>query len=121
MFMCAYIEFFEGIRESKLPIIKLTKSKNGETGTASFLFIAPTIFGLKNYSFSDIINGMYLVWENKKIITNDIVILFREGQPFILKVVFIFKNSQEWFNFLNFMTCYSKETGLFFSETNSST
>ena len=33
--------------------------------------------------------------------------------------IFIFKNNQEWFDFLNFMNCYSKETGLFFTESQS--
>ena len=47
----------------------------------------------------------------------DIHIINKNGQPFLLKVIFIFKNSNEWFNFLNFMNFYSKETGLFFSET----
>jgi photosystem II protein len=117
--MCAYIEFSKGIPESKLPIIKLTKSKNGKTGTASFLFISPDILILNNSAFQDI-DRMTLAYNNsnKKIITNDVVLLFREGKPFLLKAVFIFKNSQEWFNFLNFMTCYSKENGLCFSESN---
>ena len=34
---------------------------------------------------------------------------------FLLKAIFIFKNEKEWFNFLNFMNFYSKETGLFLS------
>jgi hypothetical protein len=44
-------------------------------------------------------------------------VIFKQGQPFLMKIIFIFKNSQEWFNFLNFMNLYSKETGLFFSES----
>ena len=116
-FMNAYIEFSEGVKELELPIIKLTKSKNGKTGTACFIFINPIIFNC--YPFQSI-DGMYLIWENNKIVTNDIFILFKAGKPFLLKAIFIFKNSYEWFNFLNFMNCYSKETGLFFAETNSS-
>lgn len=115
--MNAYIEFSRGIKETELPIIKLTKSKNGKTGTATFLFIKPSVFSDNCYSFNEI-DGMYLIWENNKIVTNDIFILFKDGKPFLLKAIFIFKNSQEWFNFLNFMSCYSKETGLFFAETN---
>jgi hypothetical protein len=52
-----------------------------------------------------------------EIISKDIQVIFKQGQPFLMKIIFIFKNSQEWFNFLNFMNLYSKETGLFFSES----
>lgn len=112
----AHIEFIEGLKENNLPLIKLTKSKNGETGTATFIFIEPTI--LKFFFKSDLfINNLSLVWENQKIVTKDINIMFQNGQPFLIKGIFLFKNSKEWFNFLNFMAYYSKETGLFFSET----
>jgi|TARA_B110000037_G_C17025461_1_gene467187 photosystem II protein len=106
------------LKETTLPIVKLTKSKNGETGTATFIFIKPSIFLFKNSSINTI-TGMYLNLGNKKIVTNDLNILFKNGKPFLIKAILIFKNSQEWFHFLNFMTCYSKETGLFFSEKNS--
>ena len=65
------------------------------------------------------ITDMYLVWENKEINTNEISVIFKKGKPFLLKAIFIFKNDQEWFNFLNFMNAYSKETGLFFTESQS--
>jgi photosystem II protein len=117
--MNAYIEFSKGRKETELPIIKLTKSKNGKTGTATFLFVTPSIFLLDCFSVEKI-DGMYLIWDNNEMVTNDIFISFKTGKPFLLKAIFLFKNSQEWFNFLNFMSCYSKETGLFFAETNSS-
>lgn len=116
--MIAQIQFIQGINELTLPIIKLTKSKNGKTGTATFVFIYPDIFKQITYQTKPI-NGMYLLSDYKEIMTNDIIILFKEGKPFLIKTIFIFKNSNEWFNFLNFMSCYSKETGLFFAETNS--
>jgi photosystem II protein len=101
--------------EKTLPIVKLTKSKNGETGTATFIFIKPSIFEFQQNQGNRIL-GMFLIWGNKQIFTNDIKIIFKNGKPFLLKSILIFKNSQEWFNFLNFMTAYSKETGLLFSE-----
>ncbi len=113
----ARIEFISGFTETILPIVKLTKSKTGITGTATFIFINPLIFKSELYSFNSI-NGMFLIWDNKKIMTKDLKIVFKSGKPFLLKAIFIFKNSIEWFNFLNFMTFYSKETGLLFSEGN---
>lgn len=116
-FMKASIQFINNIKEKTLPIIKLTKSKNGKTGTATFVFIRPSIFEEAFSSFNSI-DGMVLVWDNKKILTNDITTVFKNGKPFLLKVIFIFKNSYEWFRFFEFMKLYSKETGLFFLENN---
>jgi hypothetical protein len=59
---------------------------------------------------------MSLIWDKKKISTKDIKIYFKNGKPIILKSILIFRNSKDWFNFLNFMSCYSKETGLSFTE-----
>lgn len=113
------IEFINNIDENTIPIIKLTKSKNGKTGTATFLFIKPTIFNYISLLNQDI-EKLTLILNQTKIITTDIEILFKNGTPFVIKAIFIFKNSKEWFNFLNFMNQYSKETGLSFSETKSS-
>ena len=114
--MTIEIQFIEGKKEEILPIIKLTKSKNGKTGTATFVFISPK--SLINCTTKPVL-GMILVSNNKKILTTDVTIYFREGKPFLLKAILIFKNSKEWFEFLSFMNSYSKETGLTFSEKNS--
>jgi photosystem II 13kDa protein len=106
-------------KERTLPVVKLTRSKNGKTGTATFIFFKPNLF--KSPSAIQNLNGMYLTWGTRKIITSDIQIIFQAGKPFLLKAMLIFKNSQEWFHFLNFMTCYSEETGLLFSESTSFT
>ncbi|MCR9073268.1 MAG: photosystem II reaction center protein Psb28 [Alphaproteobacteria bacterium] len=110
------IQFSKPIYEKRLPFIKLTKSKNGQTGTATFVFIHPFIFRNSLYSFTQI-NGIYLIWGKKEIISTDIEIIFRKGKPFLLKAIFIFKNSMEWFNFLSFMQFYANETGLFFKSS----
>ena len=112
------IQFVSGIEESVVPRrIRLTKSENGETGTATFIFVNPTVFSLfANLSDSLLIQGMDLMWDNKKINTSDVSVFFKEGKPIMIRSILIFKNSKEWFNFLNFMNCYSKETGLSFAE-----
>lgn len=115
------IQFICGVEEQIVPSgIRLTKSETGETGTATFIFLNPTVFSLFEESvLSEPLNiqGMELIWDNKKIKTNDVTVFFKDGKPSIIRSILIFKNSQEWFNFLNFMSCYSKETGLSFSET----
>jgi photosystem II protein len=118
--MKTYISFSQSnliLKEKTLPIVKLTRSKNGETGTATFIFINPSLFERKKCDTTSI-EGMYLHWSDKNINTQDINLFFQNGKPFLLKSVLIFKNSKEWFNFLSFMKCYSKETGVLFSEQN---
>ena len=108
------IEFIKDKKELTLPIIKLTKSLNGTTGTATFIFLKPTLFYDALFS-KDNITGMTLLWDNTQIETKDIEIFFKNGNPYLIKATLIFKNSKEWFRFLNFMTYYSKETGISFN------
>ena len=108
------IELIKDIKELTLPIIKLTKSLNGKTGTATFVFVNPSLFSQQSFSKQSIL-GMKLLWENNEIETKDIEIFFKNGNPYLLKSTLIFKNSKEWFHFLNFMTYYSKETGISFN------
>jgi photosystem II protein len=115
--MNAKIEFIEGVKEKVLPIIKLTKSRNGKTGTGTFIFINPDILKSLQNSNSTL-EGISLLWENQKMETKTIEIFFKKGKPFLIKAIFIFKNSKEWFKFLNFMNYYSKETGLLFTDKN---
>ena len=109
------IEFTEGYIEKSLPIIKLTRSRNGKTGTATFIFIQPYLFNTLYFQKVEL-KSLALIWNKEKIITQDINIFFKEGKPFLIKGIFLFKNSIEWFKFLKFMREYSKEIGLAFSE-----
>ena len=111
------IKFLSNVEEKIIPRrIHLTKSTNGETGTATFIFVYPTLFSIFEKDPFEKIQEMHLLWDNKKITTNDITVFFRDGKPTIIRAILIFKNSKEWFSFLSFMNCYSKETGLSFSE-----
>jgi photosystem II protein len=111
--MTVQIQFLEGITETTLPFINVTKSRNRQTGTATFIFIQPSILKVLNYQ-KNTIRGMYLLWGKKKTTSTDIEIIFQNGEPFIIKAVFLFKDAKDWFNFLTFMSHYSKETGLSF-------
>ena len=111
------IQFVSEIEEIVVPRhIHLTKSSNGETGTATFIFVYPIIFSFFEEHPFQKIQEMNLLWDNKRISTTDITIFFKDGKPSLIRSILIFKNSKEWFHFLNFMNCYSKETGLSFSE-----
>jgi photosystem II protein len=113
--MVAFIKFLENFYEKKTPLIQLTKSKNGQTGTATFIFLSPEIFDIFIFSEKHIENSI-LCWNKKEITSENIDVFYRNGEPYLLKTIFIFKNAKEWFNFLEFMFYYSNEKGLFFSE-----
>jgi len=103
------------IREEVLPFIHLTKSRSGQTGTVTFVFLLPSLFQ-KNENWNLIIQKMSVVWKKKVFSTEDIQIFFWEGKPFFLKTIFVFKNAKEWFEFLNILGSFSRETGLAFYE-----
>jgi photosystem II protein len=113
--MSIKIEFIEGILENTSPIIKLTKSRNGKTGTATFIFINPRVFEIINNEIA-LIKSLTLNWEQKLLVTTDLEVIFKDGRPFLIKAIFIFKNAKEWFEFLNLINFYSKEIGLSFSK-----
>lgn len=112
--MTIEIYFNNQWKETTLPIIHLTKSRNGKTGTATFVFLRPTLL---QTPFSSFFPLQTLSFRSKKKLfeTNDIQILFSEGKPLLLKTTFLFKNSQRWFEFVTLLHLFSKETGLLFS------
>jgi len=69
------------IREEVLPFIHLTKSRSGQTGTVTFVFLLPSLFQ-KNENWNLIIQKMSVVWKKKVFSTEDIQIFFWEGKPF---------------------------------------
>lgn len=116
--MTVKIQLLDNIDEPTLPLIFLTKSKNGQTGTATFFFKNPLLFS--NYTnYWEKIENMKLLWDNKEIITNKIKIHFFRGEPYLLESLFVFTSDKEWFLFFSFINKYSKETGLFYQEKNS--
>jgi photosystem II protein len=115
--MTVKIQFFNGINEEQIPIIRLTKSQDKTTGTATFLFVFPSVFKTTIWiENKEALKKVSLHYKNKEIITNHISLYFYKGKPFLIKCIFLFKNYRDWFNFLNLMYTYSKETGLYFSK-----
>jgi photosystem II reaction center protein Psb28 len=91
-----YIEK-EKIHESSIPLFRLTKSKNGKTGTAVFYFLNPICF-------KKVIEpiDLFLIESSLGILSTRLIhVIFFQGKPRILKVIFLFRNSQEWKNFLD--------------------
>ncbi|HEY9698260.1 MAG TPA: photosystem II reaction center protein Psb28 [Trichocoleus sp.] len=110
----AEIQFSRGIPESVIPDVRLTRSKDGTNGTATFYFQNPE--ALSNDSTNDI-TGMYMVDEEGELSTKEVKAKFINGQPDALEALFVIKSAEEWERFLRFMNRYAEENGLGFSKS----
>ncbi len=109
----AEIQFSKGITETVVPDVRLTKSKSGEQGTASFSFDQPAILG------NDVnaeITGMYMLDEEGEISTREVKAKFVNGKAAALEAVYIMNSTAEWDRFMRFMDRYSEANGLGFSK-----
>jgi photosystem II protein len=77
--MNAKIQFIKGLDEKVLPDIRLTRSRDGSTGTATFRFTNPNILD-KNTAKEGEITGMYLVDEEGTLETR-VNARFVNGRP----------------------------------------
>ena len=60
--MKAAIQFIKGIEETTIPIINITRSPDGSTGTATFIFEDASLFYTGVSSQSEI-TGMFLLYQ----------------------------------------------------------
>ncbi|MEH2333655.1 photosystem II reaction center protein Psb28 [Nostoc sp.] len=105
----AKIQFSKGLDEEVTPEVRLTRSRSGESGTATFIFTNPKI--LDQNSTEDI-TGMYLIDEEGEIITREVKGKFVNGKPEALEAVYVMKSPQEWDRFMRFMERYAEENDL---------
>jgi photosystem II protein len=105
----AKIQFSRGVNEDVIPDVRLTRSRTGDSGTATFIFNNPK--ALDQGSTEDI-TGMYMIDEEGEIVTREVKAKFINGKPEALEAIYIMKSSQEWDRFIRFMTRYGEENGL---------
>jgi len=112
----AEIQFFRGVKEEVVPDVRLTRSRDGSQGTATFYFEKPKAFDGKQM---DNILGMYMVDEEGEIVTREVKGKFVNGQPEALEVIHLMKSLEEWERFMRFMQRYAEDNGLGFSKSKS--
>ena len=113
--MKTQIQFIKGIEEKVLPNVRLTRSRDGSTGTATFRFNKPNVID-KSLSLKGEITGMYMIDKEGSLETRDVVVKFTNGEPIAVESIYIMKNSEAWNRFMRFMERYSKHNGLFFTK-----
>ncbi|NJM63315.1 MAG: photosystem II reaction center protein Psb28 [Oscillatoriales cyanobacterium RU_3_3] len=109
----AKIQFSRGIDEEAVPDVRLTRSKSGAQGTATFIFENPK--ALSSSSTEDI-TGMYMIDEEGEILTREVKAKFINGQPAGLEALYLMRTTEEWDRFMRFMERYAQANGLGFSK-----
>ena len=109
----AEIQFSRGISEATVPQIRLTRSRTGQSGTATFYFENPTVLDTDR---NDEITGMYLLDEEGEIVTREVKGKFVNGKAQSIESILVMNSTDEWDRFMRFMERYAREHGLEFTK-----
>ena len=109
----AKIQFFEGTDEPVVPEIRLTRSKDGTTGQALFLFEKPQ--ALSSITDGEI-TGMRMIDSEGEILTKEVKVKFVDGSPTFIEAIYSWRNNTDFERFMRFANSYAKSNGLGYSE-----
>ena len=109
----AAIQFFRGIDEPVVPDIRLTRSRDGRTGQATFIFEQPQ--ALAPETLGDI-GGMWMVDEEGEMVTREVNGKFVNGKPSALEATYTWKTEQDFERFMRFAQRYAEANGLGYSQ-----
>ena len=109
----AKIQFYDGINEPVVPEIRLTRSKDGTSGQAFFIFEKPQ--ALSSITSGEI-KGMRMMDSEGEILTREVKVKFVDGVPIFLEAKYIWKNKDDFDRFMRFAHSYAKSNGLGYSE-----
>ncbi len=109
----AAIQFFRGVDETVVPEIRLTRSRDGRTGQAFFIFEQPE--ALTREKMGEI-KGMFLIDEEGELTTRDVNARFVNGNPSALEATFVWKSEKDFERFMRFANRYAKSHGMGFSK-----
>ena len=114
--MGAAIQFFRGVDEPVVPDIRLTRSRDGRTGQAMFVFEEPQ--ALAPETMGDIA-GMFMVDEEGELVTREVKARFVNGKPSALEVTYTWKSVDDFDRFMRFAQRYADSHDLGFSGSKS--
>lgn len=110
--MGAAIQFFRGVDEPVVPNIRMTRSRDGRTGQAMFVFEEPQ--ALAPETMGDI-TGMFMVDEEGELVTREVKARFVNGKASALEATFTWKSSSDFERFMRFAQRYADSHDLGFS------
>ena len=108
----AAIQFFRGTDEPVVPDIRLTRSRDGRTGQATFIFEQPEALAPETLGN---IAGMWMVDEEGELVTREVNGKFVNGKPSALEATYTWKTEQDFERFMRFAGRYAETKGLGYS------
>ena len=111
----AAIQFFRGTDEPVVPDIRMTRSRDGRTGQATFVFEQPEALAPETLGN---IAGMWMVDEEGEMVTREVNGRFVNGKPFALEATYTWKSEVEFERFLRFAQRYADANGMGYSQNN---
>ena len=109
----AAIQFFPGVDEPVVPDIRMTRSRDGRTGQAIFVFDQPQ--ALSPETMADI-GGMYLLDEEGQMVARDVNPKFVNGKPSALGANYTWKTTEDFERFMRFAERYAQANDLGFAQ-----
>jgi len=109
----AAIQFFRGVDEPVVADIRMTRSRDGRTGQAMFVFEQPQ--ALAPETLGDI-GGMYMLDEEGQLVTRDVNARFVNGKPAALEATYTWKTPEDFERFMRFAERYAETNGLGFAK-----
>ena len=116
--MAAQLQFIKGVPEKGVPEVKLTRSRDGQTGAAIFQFPDPSVFQDQEDAGPQggDITGLYMIDDEGELSTQDVTASFINGKPDIIEATYVMRSSLQWDRFMRFMERYAESNGLGFNK-----
>lgn len=111
----ATLQFIKGIDEPSVPDVRLTRSKDGSSGTATFVFDTPSVFE-SSEELGDI-TGLFMIDDEGEFSTVDVQAKFVNGKPDRIEAKYIMRSAFEWDRFMRYMERYAEQQGLGFQKS----
>lgn len=112
--MASKLQFIKGVDEPSVPDVKLTRSRDGSSGTATFVFTDPAV--LNTTEELGEITGLYMIDDEGTIQTVDVSAKFVNGKPERIEAVHVMRNTASWDRFMRFMERYAEDNELGFNK-----
>ncbi len=109
----ASIQFFRGEDEPVVPEIRLTRSRDGRTGQAFFVFENPE--ALTKESITEL-KGMLLIDEEGELVTREVNARFVNGEPNALEGIYSWKSEADFERFMRFAQRYAQSHGMGYTD-----
>lgn len=108
--MTARIQLTLGIDEEASDV-KITRSKDGDTSVAVFIFASPNCMTGANAATNEIL-GMYMIDEEGEMVTRNVNAKFINGKSAGIEAIHKLNGQPEWERFLRFMNRYAEANGM---------